>query len=44
MVARTCAKIRLDVVLDAMRERLRQFHAGMVDVKTHGSGPKEGEV
>jgi hypothetical protein len=33
-----------DVVLDAMRERLMQFHAGIVEVKTQGSGPSEGEV
>jgi hypothetical protein len=33
-----------DVVLEAMRVRLMQFHAGMVDVKTHGSGPREGDV
>lgn len=33
-----------EVVLDAMRERLMQFQAGMVEVKTQGSGPREGEV
>lgn len=43
-MARTCAKIREDVVLDAMRDRLMQFQAGIVDVKTHGSGPSEGDV
>lgn len=36
--------MRDDVVLDAMRDKLIQFHAGMVDVKTQGSGPNEGEV
>jgi hypothetical protein len=44
VVARTCAKMRLDVVLEAMRDRLMQFHAGIVDVKTQGSGPSEGDV
>jgi hypothetical protein len=33
-----------DVVFDAMRVRFMQFHAGIVDVKTQGSGPSEGEV
>jgi hypothetical protein len=33
-----------DVVLDAMRERFMQFHAGIVDVKTQGVGPSEGDV
>jgi len=33
-----------DVVLDAIRERFMQFHAGIVDVKTQGVGPREGEV
>jgi hypothetical protein len=36
--------MRLDVVFDAMRDRLMQFHAGIVDVKTQGSGPREGDV
>lgn len=44
MVARTWAKISEDVVLDAMRERFMQFQAGIVDVKTQGSGPSDGEV
>lgn len=44
VVARTCAKIRLDVVFEAIRDKLRQFHAGIVDVNTQGSGPSEGEV
>jgi hypothetical protein len=44
VVARTCAKISEDVVLEAIRDRLMQFQAGIVDVKTHGSGPSEGEV
>jgi hypothetical protein len=33
-----------DVVLLAIRDRFMQFQAGIVDVKTHGSGPSEGEV
>jgi hypothetical protein len=33
-----------DVVLDAIRERFMQFQAGIVEVKTQGSGPREGEV
>ncbi len=44
VVARTWAKISEDVVLDAIRERLMQFQAGMVDVNTHGSGPSDGDV
>jgi hypothetical protein len=44
VVARTCAKMSEDVVFDAMRVRFMQFHAGIVDVKTQGSGPSEGEV
>jgi hypothetical protein len=44
VVARTCAKISDEVVFEAMRERLMQFQAGMVEVKTQGSGPREGEV
>jgi hypothetical protein len=44
VVARTWAKRRLDVVLEAMRVRLLQFHAGIVEVKTQGSGPKVGAV
>lgn len=44
MVARTWAKIREDVVLEAMRERLMQFQAGMVEVKMQGEGPRDGGV
>lgn len=44
MVARTCAKIREEVVLEAIRDRLMQFHAGIVEVKTQGSGPRDGDV
>jgi hypothetical protein len=44
VVARTWAKIRDEVVLDARRSRLMQFHAGMVEVKIQGSGPRRGEV
>jgi len=44
VVARTCAKMSDDVVLEAMRDRFMQFHAGIVDVKTQGSGPSEGDV
>lgn len=44
MVARTWAKMSDEVVLEAMRERLMQFHAGIVEVNTHGVGPSEGEV
>ena len=43
-MARTCAKMRLDVVFVAMRERLIQFQAGIVEVKTQGVGPSEGDV
>lgn len=44
VVALTCAKIRDEVVLEAMRFRLMQFHAGIVEVKMHGSGPRAGDV
>ena len=44
VVARTWAKMSDEVVLEAMRERLMQFQAGMVDVKTQGVGPSEGDV
>jgi hypothetical protein len=44
VVARTCANMSDDVVFDAMRDRLMQFHAGIVEVKTQGSGPSEGDV
>jgi len=36
--------MRLDVVFVAMRERLIQFQAGIVEVKTQGVGPSEGDV
>ena len=44
VVARTWAKIKEDVVLEARRERLMQFQAGVVLVKIQGSGPKVGGV
>ena len=44
VVARTCAKIREEVVLEARRERLMQFHAGVVEVKMQGEGPRLGGV
>ena len=44
VVARTWANMRDEVVLDAIRDRFMQFHAGMVDVNTQGSGPREGDV
>jgi hypothetical protein len=44
VVARTCAKIKEDVVFEARRSRLMQFHAGMVEVNMQGSGPSVGEV
>ena len=44
VVARTWAKIREDVVLEARRDRLMQFHAGVVLVKMQGSGPRDGGV
>ena len=44
VVARTWAKIREDVVLEARRERLMQFQAGVVLVKMQGSGPRVGGV
>jgi hypothetical protein len=44
VVARTCAKMRDELVLDARRERLMQFQAGMVEVKIHGAGPRAGGV
>jgi hypothetical protein len=44
VVARTWAKMRLDVVFDAMRDRFMQFHAGIVEVKTQGVGPRDGQV
>jgi hypothetical protein len=36
--------MREEVVFDAMRDKFMQFHAGIVDVKTQGSGPSEGDV
>lgn len=44
VVARTWAKIRAEVVLEARRERLMQFHAGVVLVKMQGEGPRIGGV
>lgn len=44
MVARTWANISDEVVLAARRSRLMQFQAGIVDVKMHGSGPRDGGV
>ena len=44
VVARTWANIRDDVVLEARRERLMQFQAGVVLVKMQGSGPRVGGV
>jgi hypothetical protein len=44
VVARTWAKMRLDVVLEARRERLMQFQAGVVEVKMQGDGPRVGGV
>ena len=44
MVARTCAKIRGEAVLEARRERFEEFQAGVVEVKMHGAGPRLGEV
>jgi hypothetical protein len=36
--------MRRDAVLEAMRCRLVQFHAGIVDVKRQGAGPSLGSV
>jgi hypothetical protein len=36
--------MREEVVFEAMRERFMQFHAGIVEVKTQGVRPSEGEV
>ena len=44
VVARTWAKMREEAVLEASRERLMQFQAGVVEVKMQGSGPKAGGV
>lgn len=44
VVARTWAKIRDEVILEARRERFIQFHAGVVEVKMHGDGPRDGGV
>ncbi len=44
MVARTWAKISREHVLGAMRSRLTQFHAGRVEVKTHGVLPRRASV
>lgn len=44
VVARTWAKMRDEVVLEARRDRLMQFQAGVVLVKMQGSGPRDGGV
>lgn len=44
VVARTWAKIRLETVFLAMRARLTQFQAGVVDVKMQGSEDSSGVV
>ena len=44
VVARTCANIKCDAVLEAIRCKLMQFHAGVVDVNMQGSGPSLGSV
>lgn len=44
VVARTWAKTREEVVLEARRERLMQFQAGVVEVKMQGEAPREGGV
>jgi hypothetical protein len=36
--------MREEVVLEARRERLMQFQAGIVEVKMQGSGPRAGDV
>lgn len=40
VVARTCANTNGETVLLAKRSKFLQFHAGIVLVKIHGSGPK----
>lgn len=44
VVARTCAKMRCDAVLEARRCRFVQFHAGVVDVNKQGAEPSLGSV
>ncbi len=44
VVARTWAKIREEVVLEARRVRLGEFQAGVVEVKMQGVGPRVGGV
>lgn len=44
VVARTWAKMSEEAVLEARRSRLRQFQAGMVEVKMQGEAPRVGEV
>ena len=44
VVARTWAKMSDEVVLEASRDRLMQFQAGVVLVKMQGSGPRVGGV
>jgi hypothetical protein len=44
VVARTWPKINRDAVLEAMRWRFVQFHAGIVEVKRQGAEPSLGSV
>jgi len=44
VVARRWAKMSDEAVLLAMRWRLLQFHAGMVEVKRQGAAPSLGSV
>lgn len=44
VVARTCANTSGETVFFAIRARLMQFHAGVVEVKMHGSGERVGKV
>jgi hypothetical protein len=44
VVARTCAKMRFEHVLEARRSRFSQFQAGSVEVNMQGSGPSLGSV
>ena len=44
VVARTWAKTKDEVVLEARRERFGLFQAGVVEVKMHGVGPRRGSV
>lgn len=44
VVARTCAKMRWEAVLEAILWRFGSFQAGVVEVKMHGSAPNLGLV